>query len=302
MRNTSAKVAIVGAAGGVGSATAYTLAREGIASEIVLVDTRTRVLESHRMDLEQLRPLGAPCEFRIGGEAELAEVDIVVVSASTPLRSNTTRRDYLAGALPIAHSVGLALTDRSWPGLVLVATNPIEPVCAALAAAAGLPRWQVIGYTFNDTLRLRTAIGQALRVSPERVEAWVLGEHGEHLVPLWSRVMVDKERVRLDAASRARADDYLRTWYSRIVALDSGRTTTWSTAAGLSRMVAAALASSDAVFAAAVALDGEYGVRDAVLGVPVRLGPTGVRDLLEWPLDAKEQRAFEDAAAAVRAM
>ena len=108
-----------------------------------------------------------------------------------------------------------------------------------LQRRTGLDRRRILGYTINDSLRLRTGLARALGVAPGSVDAWAIGEHGDLSVPLFDRVTVNGEPVRPTAEQAAAAEEYLRTWYVTHVALDSGRSSTWTSGLGLARMVAA---------------------------------------------------------------
>jgi malate dehydrogenase len=292
------KVAIVGGAGGVGSSLAFDLLLLEQPFDVVLVDPRDGMVASHVLDLEQVLALGGTGSIRSGDPSDVVDADVVVLTAGVPLVANTSRHVYLEANAEILTRVAsdLASVSSAWHGVMIVATNPVDPLCVLAHAALGVERTRIVGYTLNDTLRLRTGIGQALGVPVERVEAWVLGEHGDGCVPLFDRVLVDGGLVRLTAEQRESAESFLRTWYVRHVALNSGRTSTWTSGLGLSRMVAAIADGDDAVWPASVVLDGEYGIRGAALTVPVRLGPTGVQSIDEWQLEATQLESMRRAA------
>ena len=158
----------------------------------------------------------------------------------------------------------------------------------------------MLGYTANDGLRLRTAIAEQLGVRSDAVDAWVLGEHGDHFVPILDRVRVGGQPVTLDADQREGAERFVRHWYERHVALDSGRSSTWTTGRGLARMVAALTAEEGELWPASVVLEGEYGISGVALTVPVTLARGGVRELHEWELDDDQRARMAAAALAVR--
>ena len=183
----------------------------------------------------------------------------------------------------------------------MVVTNPVDPLCTWIQRERGLDRRRVIGYTANDSLRLQTAIGDALGVAAGRVEAWVVGEHGDSCVPLLDRVRVDGEPVELSAEQRHAAEDFVRSWYVRHVALDSGRSSTWTSGHMIARMVAALLEPpGEEPWPASVVLAGEYGVEGVALTVPVTLGDGGVAAIHEWDLTAGQAEALRAGAGVVR--
>lgn len=294
----SARIAIVGAGGGVGSSAAFNLLLADAPYAITLVDGRSGMASSHEMDLQQVVAAGAPGSAEIVTLEAVAEADVVVVSAATPLTVNRSRRVYLHDNAEIVRTVADALPE-GWPGVVIMVTNPVDALVTWLARIR--PQLRVVGYTANDGLRLRTAVGQLLGVPPATVDAWVLGEHGDHCVPLLSRIVVGGERVSLTTEQRATAEDFVRSWYLRHVALDSGRSSTWTTGHGVARMIGALLGDDDALWPASVPLDGQYGARGVALGAPVVLGGGGVRGIETWALAGDEARGMLEAARAVRA-
>jgi malate dehydrogenase len=269
---------------------------------VVLADRRPEKVLSHTMDLEQVLELGGTGTVRAGVCEDAQDADVVVVTASAPLIAGASRLDYLRDNAAILLRVGdlLAHAEDAFQGVVIVVTNPVDPLCTLLWERTGLDRRRVLGYTCNDGLRLRTGIACALGVEPGSVEAWVLGEHGDACAPLFGRVLVDGVEVTLTDVERAEAEEFLRSWYARHAALESGRTSTWTSGLALSRMIRAIARDSGELWTASVVLAGEYGIEDVSLGVPVILGRHGVREILDWPLDPVEQAALERAAGVVR--
>ncbi|HEX4751699.1 MAG TPA: hypothetical protein VH268_02285 [Solirubrobacterales bacterium] len=294
------KVAITGGGGGVGSSVAFNLLLAEHPYEVLLFDNRPPMVASHTMDFEQVLEQGATGSVRAGDEDELAAAEVIVATAATPLTVNTSRMVYLADNAAVLGEL-LDRLPAGWGGTLLVVTNPVDPLCTWALGRAGLPRERLLGYTLNDSLRLRTAIAAELGVARGRVEAWVVGEHGDGSVALFDRVRVDGEPVALDAAARERALAFLHGWYSRHVALDSGRSSTWTSGFGVARMVEAIRADSGQLWPASVVLAGEYGIDGAALGVPVRLGRGGVAALPEWDLGPEEAAALRAGADTVRA-
>ena len=143
------------------------------------------------------------------------------MTAAAPLTVNTSRMVYLRDNAAILAPLLQRVAD-GWPGTVILVTNPVDPLCTWAQRRTGVERTRLLGYTLNDSLRLRTGIGRALGVAPGRVEAWTVGEHGDLAVPLWHRVTVDGERVALGDAQRQEVLAFVGGWYVRHVALDSG--------------------------------------------------------------------------------
>jgi malate dehydrogenase len=293
------KVTIAGGAGGVGASTAFNLALRRTPREIVLLDSRPEMITSHAMDLEQVLEQAPGCSVRGGDASDLADADIVVLISATPLTVGTSRLEYLGKNARIADELGDALPS-GWGGLLVVVTNPVDPLVTRLHRRTGLARRSILGYTLNDSLRMRTGLAKAIGVPPGSVDAWVLGEHGDLSVPLYSRVEVDGRRIEPTDAQIAAAEEYLRTWYVKHVALDSGRSSTWTSGLGVSRMVAA-LDGEGGLWPCSVVLEGEYGIEGVAVTVPVTLGRSGVERIHEWEITAAELTALHASAEFVRA-
>jgi malate/lactate dehydrogenase len=294
----SSRIAIVGGGGGVGASLAFNLLMADEPYDVALVDGRSGMAVSHEMDLQQVIAQGASGSVEIVGLDAIAGADIVVISASVPLTVNDTRMVYLRDNAEIVAEIGDALPD-GWPGVAVMVTNPVDPLCTLLWRRRGLDRRRLVGYTANDSLRLRTAIGDQLGVRSSAVGAWVLGEHGDGFVPLLDRVTIDGSHVTLAPPQAEAAVRFVRDWYETHVALDSGRSSTWTTGRGVARMIAALCARDGELWPASVVLDGEYGVTGVSLTVPVTLARGGVRELHEWVLTPEQQAAMQRAAEAV---
>ena len=293
------KVTLVGGAGGVGASTAFNLVLMQRADEIVLVDSRPEMITSHAMDFEQVLELSPGSSVRGGDMGDVPDADVVVFLSATPLTAGTPRLEYLAGNALIADELTAGL-GAGYTGKIVVVTNPVDPLVTRLQQRTGLDRHRILGYTVNDSLRLRTGLAHALGVAPGSVEAWVVGEHGDLSVPLFDRVRVDGVNVRPTPAQAAAAEKYFRSWYPRHVALDSGRSSTWTSGLGVARMVAA-LDGDGGLWPASVVLDGEYGIEGVALTVPVTIGRGGAEQIHEWELGAGELAALHAAEELVRA-
>ena len=290
------KVAIFGGGGGVGSSAAFNLLIGRDAHDVVLVDRRPEMVTSHVMDLEQVLEQGGTGSISGGDLSDVVDSDIVVVAASAPLTVNVSRLEYLTANAEIVEELVsvLARADSRWPGTLVVVTNPVDPLCNWIQRRTGIDRTRVLGYTLNDSLRLRTGIAKALRADPGTVDAWVLGEHGDACVPLFDRVRVGGGPVGLTPEVRAEAEEFLRTWYVRHVALDSGRSSTWTSGLGVAAMVDAVVNGAEELWPVSLVLEGEYGVEGVALSVPVALRD-GMAVIQEWPLSQEEREALEHA-------
>jgi malate dehydrogenase len=292
-------VTIVGGAGGVGASLAFNLVASGT-YDVALVDTRPTMLTSHLMDLEQVLELCPGSTIRAGDDSDVAPAEILILTASVPLTVNTTRLAYLAENAAIADAVA-ALLPTGWPGILIVVTNPVDPLVTRIQDRTGIDRRRILGYTLNDSLRLRTGLARALAARAGDVDAWVLGEHGDGCVPLFDRVRRTGEPVQPTPAQAEDAMSFLSTWYERHVALDSQRSSTWTSGLGVARMIGAVVSPEENVWPASVVLAGEYGIDGVAVSVPVTLGRRGAERIHEWELPDDSLNALRASAELVRA-
>jgi malate dehydrogenase len=295
------KVAIVGGAGGTGSSIAFNLLRERLSLEVVVVDSRPEMVTSHVLDLEQVLEQSPGSTLLAGAPADIGSADVVVVTAAAPLTVNTSRLVYLGDNARILDEVAEHLPS-SWAGVVVVVTNPVDVLVTRFQARTGFDRRRVLGYTINDSLRLRTGLAQAFGVPAGAVDAWAVGEHGDAFVPLFDRVSVSGVPRVPTPEEAAAAEEFVRTWYVRHVALDSGRSSTWTTGLGVARMVSAIVRGGGEVWPASLVLQGEYGVDGVAVSVPVTLGPGGAVVVHEWDLSESQLGALREAAELVRGL
>jgi malate dehydrogenase len=294
------RIVIAGAGGGVGASVAFNLLLSELDCELILLDSRREMLLSHLWDLEQVLEQRATGMVREGTDADVAGADLLVLTAAAPLTVNQSRMVYLEANAAILAPL-LDLLPADWGGVLIVVTNPVDPLCTWALHRTGLARTRVLGYTLNDTLRLRTGIAKALGAAPASVRAWTIGEHGDLNVPLLDRIEVDGRPVTLSDRQLSQAHEFTSSWYVRHVALDSGRSSTWTSGLGIARMTAACAAAGDSEpWPVSINLEGEYGIEGVSLSVPVMLAAGGAQTILEWPLTAAQRDGLHAAADLVR--
>ncbi|MGW0996449.1 malate dehydrogenase [Streptomyces sp. NPDC002523] len=296
------KVTIVGAAGGVGSALAHLLINARDRYEIALMGRRPQSVSCLLMDSESLASLGRTSVVRHGGVRDFHDSDIIVMAASVPFTARASRVDSMAdnAEVVLPYFREIAKISADWRGHVIIVTNPIDVFSSWLQQHAQIDRLRILGYSWNNSLRLRVAIAQALGEDPADIAAWVIGEHGDALLPLFNRILVSGRHVELSARQRADILDNLRTYYVRWGRLGVQRTTAWTTAGGVARMIHDIVHGRPADWTASLALNGEYGLRDVNVGVPVAMDARGVSGVVEWDLEESEYAALHHAASLVR--
>ena len=297
------RVTVVGA-GNVGATTAQRIAEAGLA-DVVLVDIVEGLPQGKALDLAEAAPVMAH-DARITGTNDYADTagsDIVVVTSGLARQPGMSRDDLLAKNAGIVRSVVLQAVKHSPDCILIIVTNPLDAMCHVAIEASGFPRERVIGMAgVLDSARFRTFIAMELGVSVEDTHAFVLGGHGDTMVPLprYSTVagipiteLMSPERV-------AALVDRTANGGAEIVALLKAGSAYYAPAASTYEMVDAILRDRKRVLPCAVQLKGEYGVEGLFVGVPVVLGSKGMERIIQIDLTAEENAAFQRSAAAVQ--
>ncbi|MHB8868152.1 MAG: malate dehydrogenase, partial [Thermoleophilia bacterium] len=271
----SVRIGIIGGGGTVGSAAAFRLAALGVADEIVLIDVLEHMATSHAMDLEQAAAELGSTVVTAGTWADLRGCAVVVLSASLPERNVASRDEYLMGNVAIVREAAAHLAAECADAVVVVATNPVDVFTTVLARGAEPSARRFLGYSWNDTLRLRWAVARVLGERVTDVGGMVIGEHGEMQVPLFDRVTLRGSVIVLTPEQERAAEDAVRTWFSTYQALQSGRTSGWTSAVGIAKLVEAIVHGHAEPVPCSAFLKGEYGVSGVSLGVPALLGSDG---------------------------
>ena len=301
--NRRPKITVVGA-GNVGASVAqYAVERE--LGDVVLVDVVEGIPQGKALDLAQAGPVHGYDAALVGsnGYDETAGSDIVVITAGLARKPGMTRDDLLFKNAEIVGSVVEQVVSRSSNSILILVTNPLDAMVQLAWKKSKFPAQRVIGMAgVLDSARFRTFIAQELKVSVENVTAFVLGGHGDTMVPLprYSTVagipitdLLPKERI--DALVTRTANGG-----AEIVAFLKTGSAYYAPAASAVEMVEAILKDKKKILPCAAYLDGQYGVKGLYVGVPVKLGRAGVELIVEIKLTKDEQAAFDKSAAAVR--
>ena len=295
------KLAIIGGGGVVGSTTAFRIAQDGIASEIVLVDARPNMAEAHALDIEQAVVRRSATRVRAGRIEDAKDSDVILLAVGAVAGpSQTSRGSFLEENIGTTMNLVRQLAVLSPRALWMIATIPVDAFVYLIHRHFSIPRHKVIGVNGNDTSRFRWAVAKTLSVPAPAVEAFVLGEHGETLVPVFSQIRVNKEIVALNSEQKKQIRTSISDWLPNWVRLDSGRSAGWTTAECIGGVLVSMTSGDDRAWACATPLDGEYGYRDIAFGVPVKMGPEGVKEIVEFDLTAEERKALNVSAEVIR--
>jgi len=297
------KVTVIGA-GNVGATTAQLIAQTGLA-DVVLVDIVEGLPQGKALDLAEAAPV-IGYDVKVTGTndyADTADSKIIVVTSGLPRKPGMSRDDLIAVNAGIVGGVVKAATAVSPDAILIVVTNPLDAMCHVAIRASGFPRERVIGMAgVLDSARFRSFIAAELEVSVRDVRAFVLGGHGDTMVPLprYSTVggvpiteLLTPERIEA-LVTRTRNGG------AEVVALLKTGSAFYAPAASVVEMVESILLDRRRVLPCAVLLQGEYGVDGLFVGVPVILGQGGLEKIVEIELTEDEAAAFARSADAVR--
>ena len=297
------KVTVVGA-GNVGATTAQRIAEAGLA-DVVLIDIVEGLPQGKGLDLAQAAPVVGH-DARITGANDYAETagsDIIVVTSGLARQPGMSRDDLLAKNAGIVRSVVEQSAQQSPDAILIVVTNPLDAMCHVAMAASGFPRERVIGMAgVLDSARFRTFIAWELGVSVEDTHAFVLGGHGDTMVPLprYSTVAGIPITELLSPERLEALVDRTRNGGAEVVALLKTGSAYYAPAASTFEMVDSILRDRKRVLPCATFLQGEYKTDGLFVGVPVVLGAAGMERIVEITLTADEQAAFDASAGSVR--
>jgi malate dehydrogenase len=297
------KVTVIGA-GNVGATTAQRIAEAGLA-DVVLVDIVEGLPQGKALDLAEAAPVVGHDARLIGTNdyAETAGSDVVVVTSGLARQPGMSRDDLLTKNAGIVRSVVLAAVQHSPDAILIVVTNPLDAMCHIAFEASGFPRERVLGMAgVLDSARFRTFIAQELGVSVEDTHAFVLGGHGDTMVPLprYSTVAGVPITELLTADRITALVERTANGGAEIVALLKAGSAYYAPAASTFEMVESILLDRKRVLPCAVRLEGEFGIDGLFVGVPVVLGRAGMERVFEIDLSPDERAAFERSAAAVQ--
>ena len=297
------KVTVVGA-GNVGASCAVRLADRGLA-DVALVDVLEGIPQGKALDILQAGPVaGVDVKITGGNDFEpTANSDIVVLTAGFPRKPGMSRDDLLWANYDVVKSTVEKAIKYSPNSILIVVTNPLDAMCHVAYRLSGFAKNRVMGMAgILDSARFRTFVAQALDVSTEDVMAFVLGGHGDTMVPLVRYTSVAGMPLTdlLDAETIHGIVKRTRDAGAEIVKLLKSGSAYYAPSAAVVEMVDSILNDRKRVFPCSAYLEGEYGIRNLFVGVPVKLGARGIEKIFEAKLTEEESAALRKSAAAVK--
>jgi L-lactate dehydrogenase len=298
---------VVGA-GFVGTTFAYSLLIHGLASQIVIIDVNQQRAEGEVMDLNHGVPFAFPAKISAGTYADCRDADIVVIAVDKGQKIVQSRLDLAEGNLQIFKQIVPDIAKYNRECILLVVSNPLDVMTYAALKLSGFPANRVIGSgTLLDTARLRYLLGEHLQVDPHNVHAYIIGEHGDSEVPVWSLANVAGIRLKdycpickVPYDTEAFNDLFLKVKNAGYEIMKRKGRTNYAVALSLTKIVESIIRDESAIVTISCLLKNYHGVSDICLSVPVILNRTGVKEIITLPLDEKEIAEFQKSAAIIK--
>ena len=296
------RLGIIGGAGLLGTTAAFCAASEGLADEIILSDIKENLAKAHAADIEQAFCETGGAKLFVGGLDDLKTCDVIVNAAGIPEISASSRDVYLSGNMTVFRELAERIKRWGTAPVVINASNPVDVLNYSFYRLTGLPREKCIGFSRNDTLRFIWAASKETGIPAPRLDALVIGEHGDAQVPLFSQLKNNAagQPISLGDVQKAEILRRVKNWFGDYQKLNSGRSSGWTSGVGICLLIKLILSESGEICPCSVIPDGEYGLRDLSIGLPVRLGKSGLREIVDLELSADERAQLSAAAEKIK--
>ncbi|MFP4056883.1 MAG: L-lactate dehydrogenase [Candidatus Brocadiia bacterium] len=299
----ASKVTVVGA-GLVGATSAYTIMARGLASEIVLVDIDRERAQGEAMDLNHALSFAQPARIVAGDYEDAEGSDIAIIAAGAAQKAGESRLTLAGRNVEIVKDIVPRLEKAAPDAVLVVVSNPVDVLTYAAQEVSRYPHERVLGSgTILDTSRFRFELGRRSGVDPRNIHAYIIGEHGDSEVPVWSLANIAGIRLRdycpvcgkdCSDAELDQLFENVKTAAYQIIQFKGA--TYYAIAMGVTRIVAAILRDEHSVMTVSTRIDGTCGVRDVCLSLPTVVWRGGVREVVPLPLSESEQAALEKSA------
>ncbi|WP_242218112.1 L-lactate dehydrogenase [Bacillus cereus group sp. BfR-BA-01380] len=294
------RVVLVGT-GAVGCSYAYSMINQGVAEEFVLVDVNEAKAEGEAMDLSHAVPFApSPTKVWKGSYADCKDADIVVITAGLPQKPGETRLDLVEKNAKIYKQIVRGIMDSGFDGIFLIATNPVDILTYVTWKESGLPKERVIGSgTTLDSARFRYMLGEYLEVDPRNVHAYIIGEHGDTELAVWSHATIGVQKLETILANNEKYKQgdldeiFTNVRDAAYHIIQRKGSTYYGIGMALFRITKAILNNENSVLTVSAYLEGQYGQQDVYVGVPAIINRQGIREVIELELNAEEELKFD---------
>ena len=289
------KAAIIGC-GFVGTSIAFSLVQKGIFSELVLIDANEKKAEGEAMDLSHGLPFTKPMEIRAGSYEDIADCAMIIITAGANQKPGETRLDLVHKNVEIYKSIIPKIVEKNQEATLLIVSNPVDIMTYVALKLSGYPRHKVIGSgTVLDTARLKYLLSRHLDVDSRSIHAFIIGEHGDSELAVWSAANVSGIPLNHFCELRGYFDHmesmdriYQSVRDSAYEIIEKKGATYYGVAMAVCRIAESVIRNEHSIMPISAYLDGLYGLHDICLSIPTVVGQEGAEKVLDIPLDLME--------------
>lgn len=301
------KVAVIGC-GFVGATSAFSLINSGLFSEMVLIDANQEKAEGEAMDLSHGSAYQNPMKIYAGSYDDIVDAGLIVITAGANQKPNETRLDLVKKNIDIFKSIIPEIRDRGCKGILLIISNPVDILTYVTMKLSGFPASRIIGSgTVLDTARLKYVLGEHLQVDPRNVHAYIIGEHGDSELAVWSGATVAgisidhfcelrghyKHQEAMDRLYREVRD-------SAYEIINRKGATYYGVAVAVKRIATAIVKNEHAVLPVSSLMNGEFGLHDLYLSIPAVVGRDGIEKVIDISMSYAEKEKLLESASALK--
>lgn len=304
------KITIIGA-GSVGSTIAYTLALQGQASEILMIDINNAKAEGEAMDIGQGSPYFSPLKISAGDYSDAVDSNVVIITSGIPRKAGQSRLELAQTNVNVMKDIASKITKYAPDAIYIIVSNPVDVMTYAFHKFSGIPENRIIGSgTTLDTARLRARLAEIFEVAQKNVHAYVFGEHGDSSFVTWSLANISQipiENYRDSVINynhdcpeldKADVEDYMKKSGGRVI--ERKGATFYAIAVSVCEIVKALDKSIDTNLCVSTMMHGEYGISDVCLSTLVSVGREGVTGQILVPLSDEEKELLKKSAESLR--
>lgn len=289
------KIGLIGA-GAVGTSFVYSAINQGLAGEYVLIDAFPNAAEGNALDLSDTQAV-LPNSFfsvRAGDYCDLKDANVIVITAGRPQKPGETRLEMVAGNALIMREIARQVKACGFNGITIVASNPVDVLTLVYQEETGFDSHRVISSgTTLDSARLRRLVGERLEVNSNSVQAFLIGEHGDSAVAVWSHATVFEQPIKDCLESGELEKIRHEAVHMAYKIIDLKRATFYGIGVCLARIVKAVLNNEHTILMIGAKLNGEYGANGVYAGVPAVINANGWESIVEWNLTSEEKTLFD---------
>ena len=301
------KAATIGC-GFVGASSAFSLVHKGLFSELVLIDANHAKAEGEAMDLSHGRPFTSPMKIYAGSYDDISDCSLIIITAGANQKPGETRLDLVHKNVAIFKSIIPEITKRNFEGILLIVANPVDILTYAALKISGYPKERVLGSgTVLDSARFRYLLSEHLNVDSRSVHAYIIGEHGDSELAVWSSANVSGIGINdfCELRGHYEHDEAMDRIYrtvrdSAYEIIERKGATYYGVAMAVSRIAESIIRNEHSVLPVSSLMEGEYGLTDLCISVPTIVSAKGAEQVLEIPLSQEEKEKLQKSAAELK--